>query len=352
VAWVVPTYKNGNPLWRWADNVTAPLSKYGVTRNKSERVIMFPNGGFVGLYSADNGDSIRGENFHLVVIDEAAMLAPDVFTDAIMPTVADTDGDIILISTPKGGNWFKDEYIRALSDGTHSAAFHAPTSDNPLPNIQKAFMMVKDRITERSYRQEWLAEFLDDGGGVFRRVLEAATAVKQDRRRDGGKYVMGMDLAKVADYSVIAVIDVERRECVYLDRFNLIDYTVQLGRLQALSERFKPDTIVIESNVGVMFIELAIRAGLPVTPFTTTNASKQTVIDNLSLAFERGDISIINEPVLIHELQAYEMERLPSGMMRYNSPAGGHDDTVIALALAWYGATYRRLPDKIELLSF
>jgi len=39
--------------------------------------------------------------------------------------------------------------------------------------------------------------------------------------------------------------------------------------------------------------------------------------------------------VLIGELQAYEMERLPSGMLRYSAPDGMHDDTVMALALGW-----------------
>ena len=31
------------------------------------------------------------------------------------------------------------------------------------------------------------------------------------------------------------------------------------------------------------------------------------------------------------------MQRLPSGMMRYSAPDGMHDDTVMALALAWQG---------------
>jgi hypothetical protein len=40
-------------------------------------------------------------------------------------------------------------------------------------------------------------------------------------------------------------------------------------------------------------------------------------------------------------LQAYEMERLPSGMLRYSAPHGMHDDTVMALAIAWYSQHMR-----------
>ena len=71
--------------------------------------------------------------------------------------------------------------------------------------------------------------------------------------------------------------------------------------------------------------------------FTTTNASKMRVIDALALAFERQEIRILPDPILIAELQSFEMERLPSGLMRYSAPEGLHDDTVMALALAWHG---------------
>jgi hypothetical protein len=55
----------------------------------------------------------------------------------------------------------------------------------------------------------------------------------------------------------------------------------------------------------------------------------------LALAFERGDIRILNDPVLVSELVAFQAERLPSGLLRYGAPGGQHDDTVMALALAW-----------------
>jgi hypothetical protein len=75
-----------------------------------------------------------------------------------------------------------------------------------------------------------------------------------------------------------------------------------------------------------------------VPPFTTTYATKTAVIDALALAFERGDLAILPDPVLLAELQAYEMERLPSGLLRYSAPEGMHDDTVMALAFAWQAA--------------
>src|SRR5207249_1420351 len=90
-----------------------------------------------------------------------------------------------------------------------------------------------------------------------------------------------------------------------------------------------------QNSIGQPIIEQLTRDGLQVDSFTTTNASKAQVIDSLALAFERGDIRILNDPVLVSELVAYQAERLPSGLLRYGAPSGQHDDTVMALAIAW-----------------
>lgn len=340
-AWVAPTYKNSRPLWRWVVNTAAPevaAGRMGI--NKADRVITTRRGGELAIFSGDNIDSIRGDAFHLVVIDEAAKIPEGAWTDAIMPTLADYDGDAILISTPRGRNWFYTEYLRAQADGQLAAAWRAPSSANPIPNIRKAADLARERIPEMSYRQEWLAEFLESGG-VFRGVMEAAIAVPQDVPIAHHEYVFGVDWGASVDFTVVAVMDVTAQACVYLDRFNQIDYIAQLGRLTALYERFRPRAIVAEANsMGRPLIEHLQRDGLPVVAFTTTTASKPLIIDDLTLAFERRSLRIIPEPVLINELQSYEGQRTATGT-RYSAPAGMHDDTVIALALAYHGSARR-----------
>jgi hypothetical protein len=195
-------------------------------------------------------------------------------------------------------------------------------------------------VSERTYQQEWLAQFVDDGS-IFRGVHAAATAERAERI-DGHVYVMGCDWGKYNDYTVLTVIDATTRAVVALDRFNQIDYSLQLGRVQALAERYQPDVIVAEKNsIGDPILErLYYEHGLPIQPFTTTNASKAKIIDSLSLAFERQSLRILNDPALIGELQAFEATRLPGGLLRYSAPEGMHDDQVISLALAWHGAQW------------
>lgn len=335
VAWVVPTYRNARPTWRFVEMMLAQATN--VKPNKTERTVEFPNGGWLGVYSGDNDVSLRGEAFDVVIVDEAAQISERTYLDVLLPTLADRDGKCILISTPKGRNWFWQEWLKAQGDGTYAVAFQAPTSANPMPTIQQAFALARERLPERTFRQEWLAEFIEDGADVFRRVREAATATPQDRAQPGHTYVMGCDWGRTNDATVFTVLDVDERALVYLDRMTATDYGLQVSRLKALAERFKPKAILAELNsMGGPLVEQLQRDRLPVRGFVTTNATKADIIDALALAFERGDIRILDDPLLIGELQAYTAERLPSGLVRYGAPAGFHDDCVMSLAIAWH----------------
>jgi phage terminase large subunit-like protein len=337
VAWIAPTYKQSRPLWRFTERMTAPVSSLARI-NRSEREVIFPNDGSLTVYSADSPDSIRGNAFDLVIIDEAARVTEEAWTDAIQPTLADRDGRAYLISTPKGRNWFYREFIAARADGKRSAAFTAPSSANPNPNIERAAELARTRVPERTYRQEWLAEFIDDGGGVFRRVRQCATATPQEQPIDTHVYVFGVDWARSNDYTVITVIDVTLMSVVAMDRFSDIDYRTQTNRLIALYERFKPTAIYSEANsMGGPLTEDLQNRGLPVYRFDTTAQTKPVIIQALELAFERESIHIIPDETLIGELESYEQERMASGI-RYGAPSGGHDDCVMSLAIALHAA--------------
>jgi len=338
VAWIVPIYKNGRTLWRWADNTVSPLKQSKIVNvNQAERMIEFANGGSFGIYSADNEDAIRGDHFNLVVLDEAARISETAWTDAIQPTLADENGDAILISTPRGRNWFWNEYQRGLQDGKEQMSWSAPSSHNPNPNIKRAALLAQGRIPELSYRQEWLGEFVDAEGSVFRRIQDAATATAIDEPMPLRQYIAGVDVAAAVDYTVISVFDSQAKEQVYIDRFNRVDYNVLEDRLWACYNRFHMQAMAIETNsIGQPVIDNLAARGMGIIPFTTTSASKQMAITRLQAAFEHGEIKILNIPGQIGELLSFESRRSPSGSFTYSAPEGMHDDYVMSLAIGWY----------------
>ena len=75
-------------------------------------------------------------------------------------------------------------------------------------------------------------------------------------------------------------------------------------------------------------------------------------MQSLGLAIERGDVTLLDDPVQTAELLAYEAKVLPSGMLRYGAPSGQHDDTVMGLGLAWLGAQRERTPAGVSRYGF
>lgn len=319
--------------------------------NMSRMTVTFPSGGVIIYRSLDNPDNARGYSAHGVVIDECADVKLEAWSEVLRPMLIDTNGWAWGIGTPKGRNWFYNEHVLAV-DRDDAAAWQVPTlgvevrggqvlrKPHPYENPDIPFseiVSLQESLSEAAFAQEILAQFVDTSGGVFRRVMDAATSELLDKGR-AGTYVFGVDWGKHNDFTVISVLDAKTRRQVYLDRFNQIDYTVQMQRLDAIVGRFPPAVIIAESNsMGEPLVEQLHRRGYPVRAFQTTNATKTVAIESLALAFEQGSITILPDVTQVSELQAYEMERLPSGMVRYSAPEGMHDDTVMALALAWQG---------------
>ena len=334
--WVSPSYKTSEVGWRPLRQIVCKIP--GAEIRLVDRVVNFPGGGFVAVRSADNPDSLRGEGLDFVVMDECAFMQREAWTEAIRPALSDRQGKALFISTPKGRNWFWENYQRGINGEEGWQSWTFPTSSNPFIAKEEIEAARRD-LPEIIFRQEYLAEFIDDAGGVFRRVQEAAV-LEPKEYEEGKQYIAGVDVAASVDFTVVTVLDAESKDQVYLDRFNRVDYPVLIDRLEANYHRYHLTSMVVESNsIGRPVIDELVTRGLNIIPFTTTSATKQSIIQNLQAAFENGQIRILNNPVLIGELLSFESKRNASGGFSYSAPDGMNDDCVMSLAIAWYGAT-------------
>jgi len=350
IIWGAPTYNQVRIGFNETRQAAAGIADFNVSRME----VTFPGGGVILFRSLDNPDNARGETADGVVIDETADVAGAAWYEVLRPMLIDTGGWLWAIGTPKGRNWFYIEHSTA-QDKPDAIAWQVPTlgvridngklvrSYHPMENPHVPFDEVENlwrTMSERAFQQEILAQFIETSGGVFRGVMACATAKPETGRRGDTVYVAGLDWALSYDFTVLSIINVNTRELVYLDRYNGVDYSMQRQRIKAACDRFGIAGMIAEANaMGKPNNDELRRMGLPVRDFVTTNATKADAIESLAAAFEQGNIRILDDPTLIAELQAYEVERLPSGMVRYSAPDSMHDDMVVSLALAWHGAS-------------
>lgn len=286
------------------------------------------NGTKIECKSAENAKSMLGRAIDFVVVDEAALLNDEIWTQYIRPTTIDKKAKAVLISTPRGENWFYDLWLNA-----GNGKFHFKSIDNPYFSKEE-WEELKKTMPVRIFEQEYEAKILNNNGSVFGDIESIAIAEQKDPD-PGVQYVIGVDLAKYNDFTAVVVMDRFKKEMVYLSRFNLLDYNIQKQKIIALARKYNNAKVIIDSSgIGDPIVE-DLKREIFVQAFSMHSyKSKQQLIEKLVIYIEQKSIKIINDEVLINELRQYAYEITNAGYNKYSAPKGKNDDTVIALALA------------------
>jgi len=334
--WVAPSYKMAAVGYRNISSVVRQIP--GAVERRGVLMWTLPGGGTVQVRSADDPQSLRGEGLSLIVFDECGYMVEAAWTEAGRPSLSDTMGRAVFISTPAGRNWFWRLYERGrVGEDADWKSWRYPTSDNPFIDAGE-IEAARNDLPDLIFRQEYLAEFLEGEGTVFHNIRACLHAPLNPLRNEhkGHRIVAGIDWAQKNDFTCISLVCTKCMEEVARARFRQIDYATQRDKLAALCLKWKVSDILAEANaMGTPNIEALQSEGLPVRPFDTTAASKGPLIRNLQLALEREEIQWQADKVWTIELEAYEQEINPvTGRATYSAPDGLNDDTVIARALA------------------
>ena len=153
-AYIAPTYGQAKRVaWDYLVKYTTPL---GGTNNISELRVDFW-GRRIQLYGSDNPDSLRGQFFDGVIIDEVGDQNPKIWTDIVRPALTDRKGWCLFIGTPKGHNHFKELRDRAeKEEGWGLLEFKASETGVVDETELKA---AKNEMGEDKYRQEFECSF-------------------------------------------------------------------------------------------------------------------------------------------------------------------------------------------------
>lgn len=158
--YLAPFYRQAKRVaWDYARHYSKPiLDAHGGRVLESELSILYPWGARLSLYGADNPDSLRGEYFDFVVLDEVAQMAPRTWTEVIRPALADRKGAAIFIGTPWGrNNLFHRLYEHAADAKDWSRQLL--TVDDTDAISDEELSALRREMSESEFRQEMLCDW-------------------------------------------------------------------------------------------------------------------------------------------------------------------------------------------------
>jgi hypothetical protein len=163
-AWyVAPTYRQAKQIaWRKLKDLARPyiLGKPNETDLSLELVC----GGRVALRGAENYDALRGPGLDGLILDEAADIPREAWTEVFRPMLSDRLGAALFIGTPEGFNHFYEWYDEARTGKKDWAAWQFTTLEggNVAPEEVEA---ARHDMDEKTFRQEYEASFENIGSG-------------------------------------------------------------------------------------------------------------------------------------------------------------------------------------------
>ena len=143
---------------------------------------------------------------------------------------------------------------------------------------------------------------------------------------------------------MISVLNQDGKQ-VYLDYFNRLSPTKQIDRIERFLISYLDQIAVIQTELNSLGTPLTdfLKERPQIKPildkfegFNTTNQSKNSLVQNLQLAFEQGTITILDNEKELSELATYTAEyNVKTRNVSYNAPSGLKDDICIALMLSY-----------------
>ncbi|MDZ4810788.1 MAG: terminase family protein [Bacteroidota bacterium] len=360
--WVAPTYKHCGAMfddvWKGIDENTGKRFIPDTCENtgikffehkKGVYELHLFNGSKVFARSTQNPDNIVAKGFNLIIIDEASLINKDIFYHQILGTARRKGIKIIIITTPRGKNWVYELYLAGQEKGNGTyISFRQPWWKRPdYPEFLKKIML---DIPEHIRKQEFEAEFIDDGSGAFTNFSNIFKGDSIDfpgqnqhwerplsqKELDEETFVLSVDFAKSVDYTVIVGMTQNTRRMFYYKRFNKMDYKLVLEDLRRIAKKYEADIIFDATGVGAGLQDF-LSGDFNVHPFKFTNESKNEIINKMILAFQYVEIELPNITTMRNEFELFTYTMSKTGKILYSAPDGKHDDTVIAVAMAnWY----------------
>lgn len=360
------------------------------TRKNPFHILEFKNKASIkGFVSGST--AIRGQRADVLVLDEGSFLTPDDIDSVVALLAERPDVEFWISSTPKGP---KDYFYERCMD-PNFVEFYFPTDKYHPDWNQQMENEFKGQLTEQGYKYEVLADFADDGVGVFQRqYIEMAfdnyLSYSQMLPEPGYIYALGVDWNDPDNGTQLYVvgynIEQQRYKVVAKESISIQGWTqlTAVRRIRELNRKWKFDIIYVDYGHGGTQVEMLHEIGLKAPKnsldkrlikakainFSSTvtvydpwqkreikKPLKPYMVNLFTRVLEQGLIDIPHEDeILKKQMIGYHIERFtPAGIPVYgkDEKVGDHALDALMLAILGFNMEYNplhkpRLANKMQ----
>lgn len=333
--WVAPIFAQTKIAFdRSCDAMTRQIRRPNLNELRLDMI----NGCRIWFKSADNPDSLYGEDVDGAVVDEASRMKEESW-HAVRSTLTATRGQARLFGNVRGRrNWFY-RLCRRAESGDADMGYHKITwRDAVAAGILEEAEIddARSQLPPMVFQELYEAEASDDQGNPF--GIEAIRACIIPKFSAFPIAAWGWDLGKRMDWTVGTALDRAGDE-VKRVRFQA---PWRETRSRIIEETQGRSALVDATGVGDPVVEDLQASGGNFEGYVFTSRTKQMLMDRLAIAIQQREIGL-TPGVTVSELEAFEYVYTRTGV-KYSAPEGMHDDCVCSLALAKWKLGNKGMP--------
>lgn len=349
---IFPTYGEAkDAVWRDPNMLFSIIPQSFIKQvNGSELVVYFKNGSYLQLKGSDDPDALRGANPLGIVFDEYDTQKQEAWP-VVEPILRANGGWAWFIGTPRGKKKLFELYHKGQEGHQEWKSWLLKASVSGIIDPAQLEESRKS-MSATLYNQEWECDFLETEGSVFRGVREIATAIAK-KPESGHRYVIGADIAKVQDWTVLSVFDRLTNSQVNQERFQHLEWPFQKAKIKSMSKIYNNALVALDATgLGSPVADDLLRDGVPVEPIKISPESKKEMVEKLSIWIDEQKLRILPIEDSLAEYDNFSYELGEQGRIRYGAPAGYHDDIISShfLAVSQLHDLYKKVEDKIPTL--
>lgn len=338
--YLAPTLEQARKIFDSIKSVILPTKIYK-KHNDVRMFIKLTNAAEIQFKSAEQREALRGYTVTgIMCVDEAAYINDSIFFDCLA-WVNVSNAPVLICSTPRHKTgFFYNLYTQGSGEVIDKViSYNWSSYDTSALLSNEKLEQYRRDVPQTQFKTEFLGEFLENEGGVFG---DYDDIVSNDFTPNLNLY-MGIDWGTGTgqDETAICIFN-SNKEMVDLVHFADKDETSTIEYIISLLKKYHPLKVQVETNsIGQVFyglLDKAIKANKINTMllrFTTTNESKERIINNFQVAIQRKEVTILDDVTLKIQMDMYEMKLNNNGKHIYNAPTGYHDDCIIAMLLAF-----------------